>query len=161
MKKLFLLLSICAISFTMMASNVTSIIVTKSHGGLTAIFNLYNSIVYTPAQSNNMATLNCYGSGFSFCRVPTTTLAPTNNGTAIDANTYAQIIHAINDLIEMSETEANNGVLNGQQSKKIAVQSTTHRGFDTYCIKGVWNYQANGDGTMRFTVSTTDILNRL
>jgi len=161
MKKLFLLFSICAISLTMMAGSVPSVIVTKSHGGLTAIINLYNDVTYTPATNNSLATLNCYGTGFSFCRIPSTALAPTSNGVVLDANTNTQIVNAMNELIEMSETQFSQGINTGISSKTIAVASTTCRGgFDTYSVKGNWNYRSTGDGTMKLTVNKINIFNR-
>lgn len=161
MKKLFLLISICAFSLTMMAGSVPSVIVTKSHGGLTAIINLYNDVTYTPAINNNLATLNCYGAGFSYCRVPSNALAPTSNGTAIDATTNTQIIHAMNELIEMSETQVSQGVNTGVDSRTIAVASSTCRGsYDTYSIKCNWTYRNSSDGTIVLTINKINIFNR-
>ena len=72
MKKILFLIGLSILTFGAFAEKVPTVIVNKSQGGFTAIFNLYNYVSYTPADvsANGIGHLDCSGSGFSACRIP-------------------------------------------------------------------------------------------
>lgn len=163
MKKLFLFIGMIAFSFSLWATGeLPTIIIEKKNGGEWAWLNLYNVITYTPASEDNpIARLDCSGAGFSSCRIPRANIYVPGNAT-INSNPSlgAMFADAINQIIEASEKNVENGIVQGSQSKKIAVTNKRSTGFDTYFVKGNWNYNAKGDGVMTITLTQSNLLQR-
>lgn len=161
MKKFFFLLSIIIFTLSTMAEGTPNVIVHKSNGGHWAWLNLYNDILYTPAEDeSHPATLECTGSGFSSCRVPRfNAFASASLPEAISAQAENAIRDAINDLILQSEKFGAKGTMKGQTSKTIAVANPGTRGYKTYFIKAQWDYAPNGEGVMYIYVTQSDLLN--
>lgn len=152
MKKLLLLLGLCTITFGLWAKDKPYVVVHKSNGGYWAWLNLYNDITYTPSTDENVpATLECIGSGWSFCRVPRVSMndftAISGGGGRTDGNQTA-IIDAINKIIEESEALGKKGNLKGTTSKTIATSNGR-----VYFVKGTWSYNSYGEGDITFYVS--------
>lgn len=154
MKKLFLFISIVTMAFGLMAKEVPNVIVHKSHGGLQAIINCYDDITYTPATSEGLpANLDCYGAGWSFCRVPSMSFAyfnPTSHSSYAVAD--KGLTNAINQIIEYSESNLSRGTTSGSKSITVAVPSGS-RGSESYFVKGTWVYDQNGDGELKIFIN--------
>ncbi|MCQ2283626.1 MAG: hypothetical protein MJZ57_01850 [Bacteroidales bacterium] len=161
MKKLFLLLSMISIVLGTMAEGQPNVIVHKSNGGFWAWLNLYNEITYTTSDVEGVpAQLNCFGSGFSACRLPRFSTYPsTAIPEVLSENAEIAITNAINELIAESELDGSKGVYSGRRSKTVAVARTSRKGFDTYFVNATWNYTKDGEGTMNIYVSQSNILN--
>ena len=165
MKKLLLIATVCMLSLSLYAENEKPfVIIHKSNGGWWAWLNLYNEIVYTPSVDEfTPAMLDCTGAGFSACRVPKQNLFSTNNPYAripsgIDLSPL--ICDAINEIIAKSEETGARGIRQGSASKQIAVRNNSRGGsLDTYVVKGVWSYNAYGEGTMKIYLDKSDLLN--
>ena len=110
MKKLVLFMGLTVLSFAAFAEKVPAVIVSKQHGGLSAIFNRYNHVDYTPADqtSNGIAKLDCYGSGFTACRVPICASLPVNDGSTVvhitDAGMLNAFLSAANNVVVQYES---------------------------------------------------------
>ncbi len=163
MKKLFLLLGLVVISASVWARDLPNVIVNKSNGGHWAWLNLYNDIQYTPSEDGvTPATLNCFGAGWSFCRVPraatgsliSSSLASANNTAVTEA-----FVNAINAIIEFSENNGEKGSLSGSKSITLSIPNGT-RGYDTYAVKGEWRYNASGEGTIYIYINSLNNLYR-
>lgn len=163
MKKLFLLFSICLLGSTIFAKEQPAVIVHKSNGGFWAWLNLYNDILYTPSSDElTPATLDCTGAGFSACRVPHTFNTIGANSTITYRNDIVDgvLANAINELIERSEVEGAKGNLSGNASKTIAIPNGSKGSYDTYMVKGNWQYSKSGEATMYIYINENDLLQR-
>ena len=161
MKRLLIFVSLISMVLGMTAREYPDVIVRKHNGGFWAIFNLYNDIVYTPADGEGgLAELDCSGNGFSFCRVPM--LATGGSGREDPAETQA-ITNAINDLIEFSETRtpSETRLANNVHSVTVAIPASGNRGPRYLQLRAVWDYEPNGDCEMRITIQdVTNIYGR-
>ncbi|MBQ6070409.1 MAG: hypothetical protein IKQ75_00530 [Bacteroidales bacterium] len=154
MKRVLLLFGAMFLACSVWATGeLPTIIIHKSNGGPWAFLNLYNDILYTPAQDEeHPATLDCTGSGYSSCRVPrNNALSLCSQGAIGNPNLSPMFADVINQIIEISEREASNGCTRGSQSKKIAIQAG--RGTETYAVKGSWQYDSRGGCTMYIYVT--------
>lgn len=163
MKKLFLLLSICTTAFGLMAKEVPYVIIHKSNGGYQAFLNLYNEIIYTPSAEENVpANLECFGKGWSFCRVPRnsfgTSAAISSIPNANDPAVQSGIISAVNQIIEYSENVAQKGTISGSKSVTFS-PITSCKATAAYFVKGVWSYNKFGEGTLSVYVNYGNISN--
>lgn len=157
MKKLLLLLGLCTLTLGLWAKDKPFVIVHKSNGGYLAWLNLYNDITYTPSSDPNVpATLDCYGSGWSFCRVPRISMndfSVISGGTNNNIANQTAVLNAINKLIEDSESQGQKGALSGTKSKTIAAANGT-----TYFVKSTWAYNSYGEGDIYIYVNTDNNL---
>lgn len=156
MKKLFLFVSIITMAFGLMARDIPNVIVHKSNGGLQALFNCYREVTYTPgANINDPANLDCSGTGWTFCRIPSMSFAlynPTGNGVSNPAANKA-IECAINQIIEYSENTITRGTTSGSKSVTVAVPTSSRSGSESYFVKGTWKYNQYGEGDLFIYVS--------
>ena len=137
----------------MSARQYPDVIVRKHNGGFWAIFNLYNDVVYTPADGEGgLAELDCSGNGFSFCRVPM--LATGGNSGREDVAEQRALTNAVNQILEFSEnmTPEQTRLANNSYVVTVSLPATTNRGQLFYQVKGVWSYESNGDCVMRITI---------
>ena len=148
MKRIFLLFGALFLACSVWAKgDLPTIIIHKSDGGPWAFLNLYNDILYTPAQDDtHPATLDCTGSGYSACRVPRNNALSYATSQIFTPTLNPIFIDAINQIIEASEQSASRGAMHGTQSKKIAVNG--NRGIETYAVKGTWDYNSRNGCTM-------------
>jgi len=154
MKRVLLLFGALFLACSVWATgDLPTIIIHKSNGGPWAFLNLYNDILYTPAQDEeHPATLDCTGAGYSSCRVPrNNALSLYSQGVTGNSDLSPMFVDAINQIIEVSERETSNGCMRGTQSKKIAVNG--NRGMDTYAVKGTWQCDSRGGCTMYIYVT--------
>lgn len=161
MKKLFLFISIITMAFGLMAKEVPNVIVHKHNGGLQAIINCYNDVTYTPSTDENQpATLDCGGTGWTFCRVPSlsfTFINPSNHSSNLTAD--KGIANAINQIIEFSENSITRGANSGSKSVTVATPSSTRGGStDSYFVKGTWNYNQYGEGDLYIYINPANNL---
>lgn len=161
MKKLILLLSLTGILFGAMAKEQPNVIVHKTNGGHWAWLNLYNDINYTPSSENEPAHLDCFGDGWSLCRIPHLS---TNNtcslGEHLSVIAQNAVSNAINELISESEEMGSRGIYMGQSSRTIAAPcSGNTKSMDTYFVRATWEYSTSGESTMYVYISKSDILN--
>lgn len=162
MRKLFIFVCLISMVLGMTAREYPEVIVRKHNGGFWAIFNLYNDIVYTPADGEGgLAELDCSGNGFSFCRVPM--LATGNHSSREDLAESRAITNAVNEIINHSEqmTPEQTRLSNNRHSVTVAVPRTGNRSPLYLQVKGVWGYESNGDCVMKITIDdVTDVYNQ-
>ncbi len=183
MKKLLLIIGLSIFSFSVFAEKVPAVIVNKTQGGLTAILNLYNYVIYTPASAtaSGYAQLDCSGSGFSACRVPNCSGMPVNTGNAVvyidDDGTLLSFKNAINDVVMQYETAleqynqmvSTSGLPKGFSlptvyTKTIAMTGASG-GFgkkskaETYVIRGVVTASTSNSSTMKIYIEKIDFNN--
>ena len=109
MKKLVLFIGLTVLSFGAFAEKVPTVVVHKSEGGMTAIFNMYRYVTFTPGEltSTGVGQLDCSGSGLSSCRVPTCTSVTVIDGntttTVTDAGKINAFMAAVNNVISQYE----------------------------------------------------------
>ncbi len=154
MKKLFIFATIFTMVFTLSARDYPGVTVRKHNGGVWAIFNLYNDIEYTPAEATGgVAELECSGNGFSFCRVPM--LALGGNDHRDDLADTRALVNAVNEIIENSESRSPSETRfeGNEHHVTVAVPDDAGRSFTYYQVKGVWNYESNGDCVMKITIT--------
>lgn len=167
MKKVALLLVFAAMlcpAFNRTAhaeSPLYTLSVSKVNGGILSLVNLYGSVSYSETYDELVntihATLNCYGQGYTRCRIPA------------DAGNYvpptqarqmpAGFASTINSLLEQSERKVENGVFRGSDSKKVLPtqntrSSNTSRNMYIYTSK--WNNADAGNGTVTISLYKTD-----
>ena len=164
MKRFLLIATVCLMGFSLYATGDKPIVIIhKSNGGWWAWLNLYNEILYTPSlDEETPATLDCMGAGFSSCRVPRQNSFMLNNigGSSTGVDISPLVCDAINEIIAKSEENGTRGSLQGTASKQIAVRNNTRGGgFKTYVVKGVWKYNAYGEGVMNIYLERSDVLN--
>ncbi len=136
--------------------------VSKCNGGLLSLINLYGNVSYSECYDDLTncisAQLNCYGQGFTRCRIPA------------DAGNYvpptqAKVLPAgfattVNTLLEQSENKVEQGVCRGVTSKKV--MPTRENQMDNSARKSLyiydsrWNCNNLGDGSVTITVYKTD-----
>ena len=180
MKKILFLIGLSILTFGAFAEKVPSVIVNKSQGGLTAIFNLYNYVSYTPAEvsANGIGHLDCTGTGFSACRIPNCSALNINNGNAVSVETESGKLNsfrlAINDVIQQYETALENqaaAVAAGNSVKAVPTTYTKTVAFtskgtgklgktktESYVVKGVVKTSAGNTSTMTIYIEKTNFL---
>ncbi|MBR4911389.1 MAG: hypothetical protein IKZ54_00925 [Bacteroidales bacterium] len=180
MKKILFLIGLSIFTFGAFAEKVPSVIVNKSQGGFTAIFNLYNYVSYTPseASANGVGHLDCSGTGFTACRVPNCSALNVNDGNSVSVVTDASKLNAfklaINDVIQQYETALENNaaaIASGNHPKGVPTIYTKTVAFaakgtgkfdkkktDTYVVRGIVKTSAKGSSTMTIYIEKTNIL---
>ncbi|MCR4826083.1 MAG: hypothetical protein K5882_03935 [Bacteroidales bacterium] len=181
MKKILFLIGLSILTFGAFAEKVPSVIVNKSQGGVTAIFNLYNYVSYSPGEVNSdgVGHLDCSGSGFSACRVPNCNALNINNGMTVSVETESGKLNsfrqAINDVIQQYETAiANNATAVASGSPEKAVPSTytkklafaskgssksSKKKTEAYIVRGVVTASTANTSTMKIYIEKTNLLN--
>jgi len=183
MKKFLLIIGLSIFSFSVFAEKVPAVIVNKTQGGLTAILNLYNYVIYTPASltSTGCAQLDCSGSGFSACRVPNCSSMPVNTGISVvnidDAGILLSFKNAINDVILQYETAleqynqaiSTSGLPKGVSLPTVYTKTIAMAGssgtfgkkskVDTYVIRGVVTANTSNSSTMKIYIEKVDFNN--
>ncbi|MBO4654695.1 MAG: hypothetical protein J5644_04035 [Bacteroidales bacterium] len=141
--------------------------VSKSNGGILSLINLYGNVVYNETLDETCsvvcASLTCYGQGYTRCRVPSDA---GNYATATQCRSLpAGMATVVNNLLEQSELQMQNGVKIGAQSKKIIPQSNSVKvrtaGNQTvrrpmYVYSSRWNFNDSGEGTVKISLYETD-----
>ena len=180
MKKILFLIGLSILTFGAFAEKVPSVIVNKSQGGFTAIFNLYNYVSYTPAEAsaNGVGHLDCSGTGFSACRVPNCNALNVINGNAVsvisESNKLNALVLAINDVIQQYETALDNhasATAAGKLDKAIPTTYTKTVAFtdketgklgklkmETFVVRGVVKPITNNTSTMMIYIEKTNLL---
>lgn len=180
MKKILFLIGLSILTFGAFAEKVPSVIVNKSQGGFTAIFNLYNYVSYTPAEAsaNGVGHLDCSGTGFTACRVPNCSALNVNNGNSVSVVTESSKLNAfklaINDVIQQYETALENNaaaVAAGSPVKAVPTTYTKTVAFatkgtgkigkkttDTYVVRGLVKNSVKGTSTMTIYIEKTNFL---
>ena len=180
MKKILFLIGLSILTFGAFAEKVPSVIVNKSQGGFSAIFNLYNYVSYSPAEVNSdgVGHLDCSGNGFSACRVPNCNALNINNGNSVFVETESGKLtsfkQAINDVIQQYETAIENNassaaanvhgkVVPAIYTKTIALSNKgSVKGgkakAETYVVRGVVKNATNNTSTMVIYIEKTNLL---
>ena len=181
MKKILFLIGLSVLTFGAFAEKVPSVIVNKSQGGVTAIFNLYNYVSYSPAEVNSdgIGHLDCTGSGFSACRVPNCNSLNVINGNTVSVETESGKLNsfmlAINDVIQQYETALENNAaaiaagfpakaVPTTYTKKIAIavkgsSKLVKKKTETYVVRGVVTASTSNTSTMKIYIEKTNLLN--
>lgn len=179
MKKLLLFVGLTVMTFGAFAEKVPSVIVNKYNGGWTAILNLYNYVNYTPAQisPSGVAQLDCTGSGFTACRVPSCTSLNVNDGNTVipitDAGKLTAFQQAINDVIVQYETaveqsatahanSSEKGVsVPSSYSKTIAMAANATTGNakkqETYVVRGIVTKSNSTSSTLTIYIEKVNL----
>lgn len=166
-------------TFGAFAEKVPSVIVNKYNGGWTAILNLYNYVNYTPAQisPSGVAQLDCTGSGFTACRVPSCTSLNVNDGNTVipitDAGKLTAFQQAINDVIVQYETaveqsatahanSSEKGVsVPSSYSKTIAMAANATTGNakkqETYVVRGIVTKSNSTSSTLTIYIEKVNL----
>ena len=180
MKKTLLLIGLSILTFGAFAEKVPSVIVNKSQGGFTAIFNLYNYVSYTPAEvsANGVGHLDCTGTGFSACRIPNCCALNVINGNSVSVETESGKLlsfkNAINDVIQQYETALENNasaIASGTAIKAVPTTYTKTIAFatkgvgklekkktETYVVRGVVTSSTSNASTMKIYIEKTNFL---
>lgn len=180
MKKILFLIGLSILTFGAFAEKVPSVIVNKSQGGFTAIFNLYNYVSYTPAEAsaNGIGHLDCSGTGFSACRIPNCSALNVNNGNIVTVETESSKLNAfamaINDVIQQYETALENNaaaIASGNSPKAVPTTYTKTVAFtskgsgklgktktESYVVRGVVKTSANNTSTMTIYIEKVNLL---
>ena len=179
MKKTLLLIRLSILTFGAFAEKVPSVIVNKSQGGFTAIFNLYNYVSYTPAEvsANGVGHLDCTGTGFSACRIPNCNALNVNDGNTLSVVTESSKLQsfklAINDVIQQYETalENNASAAVSGSSKAVPTVYTKTLAFptkgigkttgkvnpETYIVRGVVTSSTANSSTMKIYIEKISV----
>lgn len=177
MKKILFLIGLSILTFGAFAEKVPSVIVNKSQGGFTAIFNLYNYVSFSPGEVNSdgIGHLDCSGSGFSACRVPNCNALNINEGNSVSVETESSKLNslklAINDVIQQYETALENNaaaVAAGTPTKAVPTTYTKtiatkgngkggKQKTETYVVKGVVKTTDNAS-MMTIYIEKTNLL---
>ena len=181
MKKLLLFIGLTVFTFSAFAEKVPSIIVNKQQGGITALFNLYNYVNYTPAElsATGVGQLDCYGSGFTACRVPNCANLTVNDGSVVtnvsESNKVNALLTAVNDVIIQYETaleQSMDPAIKPNASKGASVPSVYTKTIalannaggpnakktETFVVRGVVTTSNANSSTMRIYIEKVDIL---
>lgn len=150
MKKLIIILCLCLSVFTSFAGRVVVVEVNKDGTGWQNLFNCYQRVTTVMVECGDDVTfvnLNCEGAGYNWCR------ASRSIGSlgAAEVVENARIIAAVDDLIAISETSAQSGVLRGTASKKVAVAKGPKT--DLYLINTTWQYEAKDLSKAKITIT--------
>ena len=144
MKRFLLILAMGLMLFPSFGRKVIVLEVTKEGDGWQNLFNLYREVTTTYVGNQNgvpCVNLSCTGAGYSWCRASREIGEMNfgmfhNNAGGILHND--QIIKAINELIEDSETAYAQNTRATSASRKVAVQSNNKT--TLYFIKATWTY---------------------
>ena len=180
MKKILFLIGLSILSFGAFAEKVPSVIVNKSQGGFSAIFNLYNYVSYTPAEAsaNGVGHLDCSGTGFSACRVPNCTSLNVNTGNNLsvisESNKLNAFVFAINDVIQQYENAQESHAVSVAAGKTVKDAPATYtktvvfsnkgagklgkQKAETYVVRGVVKPITNNTSTMMIYIEQTNLL---
>lgn len=179
MKKFLLFIGLSIFTFGAFAEKVPAVIVNKSQGGFTAIFNLYNYVSYTPAEisANGVGHLDCSGTGFTACRIPNCNALNVNNGNSFAAETDASKLQsfkeAINDVIHQYETALENNAAASSHSNVKGVPTTytktiafsakgggkiSKTKMEMYVVRGVVTSSTASTSTMKIYIEKIPVL---
>lgn len=146
MKRFLLILAMGLMLLPSFGRKVIVLEVTKEGDGWQNLFNLYREVTTTYVGNQNgvpCVNLNCTGAGYSWCRA-SREIGEMNFGmNHEEVNNILgneQIVLAINDLIEASETAYAKNSKATSASKKVAVRGD--KSTSLYFIKATWNYNA-------------------
>lgn len=135
--------------------------VSKVNGGILSLINLYGSVSYNETYDNLSntihASLNCYGQGYTRCRVPADAgnYVPPTQARQLPAG----FANTVNAMLEQSERNVENGVTRGSDSKKVMPSQNARNNNDSrsmYIYTSKWNCNNTGDGTMTISLYKTD-----
>ena len=161
MKKILLILAMGLMLLPSFGRKVIVLEVTKEGDGWQNLFNLYREVTTTYVGNKNgvpCVNLTCTGAGYSWCRA-SREIGEMNFGMSPnDARTVLsneQIVNAINDLIEASETAFAKKTKATSASKKVAVRS--NKGTSLYVVKATWNYNARSANPQAKIVITVEV----
>ena len=180
MKKILFLIGLSILTFGAFAEKVPTVIVNKSQGGFTAIFNLYNYVSYTPAEvsANGVGHLDCSGTGFSACRIPNCNALNVNDDNSVfvvrESSKINAFVIAMNDVIQQYETALENNaaaIASGAPAKAIPMTYTktlafTNKGIgkhgktqtETFVVRGVVKNSSKNTSTMTIYIEKTNFL---
>lgn len=146
MKRFLLILAMGLMLFPSFGKKVIVVEVTKEGDGWQNLFNLYREVTTTYVGNQSgvpCVSLSCTGAGYSWCRA-SREIGEMNYG--MDSGNLneilgnEQIVNAINDLIEASETAYARNTRASAASKKVAVRASDKT--TLYFIKATWTYNA-------------------
>lgn len=183
MKKFLLFIGLTVFTFSAFAEKVPSVVVNKQQGGVTALLNLYNHVSYTPPEltSTGVGQLDCWGSGFSPCRVPDNAHLLVNEGNTVspvsETNKVNALLAAVNNVIIQYEAALEQNMESAIKpnagkgssvpsvfTKTIAVGNTGGANVnkpETYVVRGVVTASNASTSTMKIYIEKVDILSTL
>lgn len=183
MKKFLLFIGLTVFTFSAFAEKVPSVVVNKQQGGVTAFLNLYNHVSYTPPEltSTGVGQLDCWGSGFSPCRVPDNAHLLVNEGNTVspvsETNKVNALLAAVNNVIIQYEAALEQNMESAIKpnagkgssvpsvfTKTIAVGNTGGANVnkpETYVVRGVVTASNANTSTMKIYIEKVDILSTL
>lgn len=169
MKRFLLILAMGLMLFPSFGKKVIVLEVTKEGDGWQNLFNCYREVTTTYVSSSNgvpCVNLTCRGAGFTWCRA-SRQIGEMDFGTFHEdpgvVLSNNQIINAINELIEESETAYARNIRTSSASKKVAIRGTEKT--NLYFVKATWNYTTRGATpqakiVITIEVDDNDMLNR-
>ena len=146
MKRFLLILAMGMMLFPSFGKKIIVLEVTKEGDGWQNLFNLYREVTTSYVGSQNgvpCVNLTCLGAGYTWCRASREIGEMSFGSSQNDVNGILgneQIVNAINNLIEDSETAYAHNTRVTSASKKVAVRSNDRT--TLYFIKATWNYNA-------------------
>lgn len=163
MKRFLLILALGLMLFPSFGKKVIVIEVTKEGDGWQNLFNCYREVTTTYVGEQGGAacvTLNCSGAGYTWCRASRQIGEMSFGGGSDEINNLLsneQVINAINNLIETSETAFLNGRRTASASKKVAIRGANKT--NLYFIKATWDYNSRTtrpEARVVITIETDD-----
>ncbi len=156
---MFMILCLCLVAMTCFGKKVLVVEVNKSGEAWQNLFNCYQRVTtsFVGCENGvNMATLDCYGPGYNFCRASREIGASDCGALGGTLLSHAGVLNAINALIATSETAANRGRYSGLATQKVSVSDGTKS--QLYFVKAEWRYDSKDlhQGTLTITIETDD-----
>ena len=148
MKRFLLILAMGLMLLPSFGRKIIVVEITKEGDGWQNLFNLYREVTTTYIGNQNgtpCVNLSCFGAGYTWCRASRQIGEQDYGSFSDDISTVfcnAQIVNAINELIEASEQSYSRGVRASGASKKVAVRASDKT--DLYFVKATWNYGTRG-----------------
>lgn len=161
MKKILLILAMGLMLFPSFGKKVIVLEVTKEGDGWQNMFNMYREVTTTYVGSQNgvpCVDLSCRGAGYTWCRA-SRQIGEMDFGTApgntCEILSNIQIVNAINNLIEESETAFARNTRASSASKKVAVRGNDKT--TLYFVKATWSYNTRSAAPQAKIVITIEI----
>lgn len=161
MKRFLLILAMGLMLFPSFGKKIIVLEVTKEGDGWQNLFNCYREVTTTYVGNQNgvpCVNLTCMGAGFTWCRA-SRQIGEMDFGTVPgDLDNILgniQIVNAINELIEASETAYARNTRASAASKKVAIRSNDKT--TLYFVKATWNYNARSATPQAKIVITIEV----
>ena len=169
MKRILLIMAMGLMLLPSFGKKVIVLEVTKEGDGWQNMFNMYREVTTTYVGNQNgvpCVDLTCRGAGYTWCRASRQIGEMDFGATPGDSRevlSNQQIVNAVNELLEASETAFARNSRVTAASRKVAIQNNDKTLL--CCVKATWNYNnrtATPQAKIVITIEVDDsgLLNR-